>query len=114
MARLKKATQAFIEIPHLRFQNAQKDTIIIQKNKTIGIMAESVKVLYASNQELRGIIDEKEGKWKDCDTYSGTIEDQNRKLVFRDGFMKIGTPLIAVAVGAGGFIVGYYVAKALP
>lgn len=113
MVRLRKATQALIEVPHLRFQSAQKDTIIAQKNKTIEIMGQSVRVLHASNQELRGIIDLNKDKWKDCDTYSGKLEDRNKQLKAKNGFIQIGTPVILVAVGTACTIAGYYIRKAI-
>lgn len=113
MARLIKGTQALIEVKHRRFQMTALDSTILEKNKTIQKMADAHKICYDLNLDYRKTIDLNKDKWKDCEQYAGTIEEQNKKLTFRQGFMQIGTPLIAIGVGALGFIVGYYVSHAL-
>lgn len=109
-----KANQAYTEVKYKRAQIDTLESIIVGKDRAFNRMKMAYEMSHELNQGYLTIFKAQQVKIRECEGYASTIESKNKKLAFRQGFMQIGTPLIAVAVGAAGFIVGYYVAKALP
>lgn len=104
-----KANQAYIENISLRKINDFKDTVITQKDKAFQRLLDANNLSHNLNKEYEIIVKANHTKLTKCEEYAGKIEFQNKQILFQNGFLKIGTPLIAVAVGAGGFAIGYYI-----
>lgn len=91
-----------------------QDSIIAAKDRAFKRLLYAQKLNHEVNVANDKIIAAQSIKLVACDEYGAKLESANSKLTFRQGFMQIGTPIIAVGASALGFIVGYYVAKALP
>ena len=104
-----KANQAYIENISLRRINDFKDTVIVQKDKAFQRLLDANNLSHNLNKEYEVIFKANRIKQAKCEEYAGKIEFQNKQLVFQSGFLKVGLPLISLAVGAGGFAIGYYV-----
>lgn len=104
-----KSNQAYIEVKSLRKQLEFSETAISQKDKAFQRLLDANNLSHNLNKEYEVILKADRIKQAKCEEYAGKIEFQNKQLVFQSGFLKIGTPIIAIAVGAGGFALGYYI-----
>ena len=80
---------------------------------TIYKMGQAQKYTYDLNREYEAQIKSLNKTIADCEKLANKQEKSYKNVKFREGFLRIGTPMVAVVVGAGGFLAGFYISQAL-
>ena len=108
-----KANQAYIEVKHRRTQMDSLQSILVRKDAVITSLLLANRLATDRNKDYQETFQAMQVKVRAAEDLEKKYEFANKRLMRRQNFMQIGTPVIVISVGVLCGVGGYYLAKVI-
>lgn len=88
-------------------------SILVRKDAVINSLLLANRLATDRNKDYQDVFKAQQVKIRGCEDLTKKYDYAYKKLRMREGFMKIGTPVIVVSVAVLAGVGGYYIAKAV-
>ena len=103
-----KANQAYIEVKHRRVQMDSLQSILVRKDLVIKDLLAANNLSNDRNRDYQESFKAMQIKVRGCEDLQKKYDFANTKLMRRQNFMQIGTPVLVIGVGVLAGVGGYY------